>query len=485
MSLFRFPRRRRMAAALALTSTCAVLLPAAAATFNWFNQSGIWSVAGNWMNGSAPSGADPTDVLVFGDLASSPPPSYTATNDFALPTPFVINTIKLQAGTSSVTVAGNPLALAGSSPQIVQNGAAPATFTAPLGFSGTLRHWRHGFRCGDHGGRRLGNASIVKTGVFALDFGSPVAGTLVEHTFHGGLVVNGGSITFSDPTNAETALRANALTLAAGTSIVSAAELRFGEVSGSGSITAQDPITGNGQDIVLSLLGNGTFSGSITSTPVSPGTRKGSFFVRGLGTETLTGSTLQINNELTIGRGATLVLAGNAAIPSANTSAAVVLNGGSFVLDNSGTNNASRLPDSGAGTSLDTRGGGTFSLIGNAAGSSEFVGSLQLGSQSNARSGALTINVTPATGATGATVLAFQTYTRDSKDTPRDTVNFTATDSAGNPLTLGQAGNNPRILFSSTPSLNNGLLSETAKPGTTLAPSHIGWATVNGTISHL
>ncbi len=362
-----------------------------------------------------------------------------------------------------MTIAGNPLGLAGSSPQIVQNGTAPATFTAPLGFSGTLAIGGTGAGAVTFAGAVSGNASIVKTGAFALDFGSPVAGTLVEHTFHGGLVVNGGSITFSDPTNAETALRANALTLASGTSIVSAAELRFGEVSGSGSITAQDPITGSGQDIVISLLGNGTFSGSITSTPVSPATRKGSFFVRGLGTQTLTGSALQINNELTIGRGATLVLAGNAAIPPANTSAAVVLNGGSFVLDNSGTNIASRLPDSGAGTSIDTRGGGAFSLIGNAVGSSEVLGSLQLGNSKNARSGALTINITPATGAAGATVIAFQNYTRDSNDTPRDTVNFTATDSSGNPLSLGLAGSNPRILFSSAPNLNNGLFSETAQ----------------------
>lgn len=69
------------------------------------------------------------------------------------------------------------------------------------------------------------------------------------------------------------------------------------------------------------------------------------------------------------------------------TRGGVVLRGGTFVLDNTAINNNNRLRDAGAGsTSLETIGGGTFSLIGNAAGTTETICCLQLGAAGNERS---------------------------------------------------------------------------------------------------
>ena len=420
-----------------------------------------------------PTGLNASDVLVFGDQGAAP--SYTATNDNAFPSPFTINELLFQANTAAVTISGAPLALGGTNPQIVQNGTVTATINAPVQLAGNLAISGPGTL--SFTGPITGNYGITKSGTGTLDFGSASPTVPVDHTFHGGITVNGGSITFSDASNSQTALRSNQVTLAAGASIFGTSEIRLGELSGSGSITGLDTVTGNGQSVALSLLGNGIYSGGISIIP-SGGTKSGSFFVRGFGTETLTGSALQINNEITVGRGATLVFSGNASV-SSNVNASVVLNGGSFILSNSSTNNQDRLPSAtGAGVDgVDNRGGGLFSLVGNTAGTTETVSNLQLGTSKNARSGALTINVTQPVAAASPTVLTFQSYTRDSKDTPRDTVNFTATDASGNTLTLGQSGNNPRILFSTTPGVTNGLLQET---GTSLDVNHIGWAIVNG-----
>ena len=156
--------------------------------------------------------------------------------------------------------------------------------------------------------------------------------------------------------------------------------------------------------------------------------------------------------DVDIGAGATLTFAGATTL-NAQTSGSVVVDGGAFVLDNTTTNNTDRLRDGSSGsTGLETIGGGSFTLRGNTAGSSETLGRLQLGA-SNERSGALTITVQHNAGSSApdyrAQFLPILLEARSGSGTsiPLDTVNFAAADGSGNALPLGLAGNNPRITF--------------------------------------
>ena len=71
--------------------------PARAATFNWANITGSFTVPANW-GGTAPLGTDPTDILVFGgDVGTTAAnTSYIATNDSAT-NPFLVNQLIFQA----------------------------------------------------------------------------------------------------------------------------------------------------------------------------------------------------------------------------------------------------------------------------------------------------------------------------------------------------------------------------------------------------
>src|SRR5262249_45186786 len=117
--------------------------------------------------------------------------------------------------------------------------------------------------------------------------------------------------------------------------------------------------------------------------------------------------------------------------------------------------------------------------IGNASGTTEEVGRLQLGSAGadpKARSGALTINVTNNGGT--RTRLSFASYSRgvnnlSSTFRPMNTANFTAHEGAGS---LGKSVSGPQILLGSTVPTQNSLLASTDG-----SPSeNLGWATVNG-----
>src|SRR4030095_596048 len=122
---------------------------------------------------------------------------------------------------------------------------------------------------------------------------------------------------------------------------------------------------------------------------------------------------------------------------------------GVFTLDNTTTNITEpngRLRNGDPGsTGLEPIGGGKFSLIGNAAGTTETIGRLQLGSTGGtptSRSGALTINA-PTNGGAGTTII-MQSFARNIATTPMNTVNFTANDGAGS---LGTSVTGARIQF--------------------------------------
>jgi autotransporter-associated beta strand protein len=185
---------------------------------------------------------------------------------------------------------------------------------------------------------------------------------------------------------------------------------------------------------------------------------------------------LQIQKDVVVGGSATLALAGNASLSQQTAAGAIVMSGGTFRLDNSATNNPNRLRDGDASsTGLDSAGGGVFEVIGAFGGTTEIMSRLQLGSPSNARSGALTIRVTQPAATVVPTQLMFQSLSRDGFAPTFSTVNFTATDPLGTEFPLGQLGF-PRISFITPPVLANGLLRNTRN----INPATVGWATVNG-----
>ena len=476
-------------------------LAARAATFTWNSTVGSWSDGTKW-GGSAPTGTNASDVLVFGGDVSL---GYTATNNVAV-TRFQLNQLTLQTTDAGLTgndnfIAGSALQLTGTAPQIVDSGKgftvdAPIDLTAATVFDATLSTGSVTLNYGISG-----NVDIVKNGPGTFRFGTPPFADpglgASANTWLGRLTISAGTFRFNNNAQAApTALRANPVTLSTGATLLFQTKAtdydssaRMGTLSGTGGtvqalgqasvqggLTSQDSL-----DIGIHAFTNGDFAGLLSNARVnnqSAGHPTGVLIVRGTAAQTLSG-TLNIEKDILVGGSATLRLAGTASL-NAQVSGAINLNGGTFVLDNAITNIQTRLRDGTAtSTGVDVIGGGTFSLVGNASvpGTSETVSRLQLGSSSKARSGALTINVTHNAGASAATAITFQAYTRETTPNPCDTVNFTAQTGAGTPLPLGLAGNNPHIVFSTGTLLFNGLLGNTVGG----SANTVGWATVNGT----
>ncbi len=485
---------------------------ASAATFTWNNTTGNWNDGTKW-GGSAPTGTNAADGLVFGgDVGAvlGTAPNYTATNNVPV-TLFQLNQLTLQTTDAGVTgldnfIAGSALQLTGTSPQILENGAG-FTVDAPIDLTATTVLGGSSAGTVSLNYAISGTVDIVKNGPGTFRFGTPpfvnpILGSSAN-TWLGRLTVNAGTLRFNNNAQAApTALRANPVTLSAGASLLFATKtgdpessLRLGTLSGPGGLVqARGQLNAGSQDsldITIHAFTDGDYAGTLSNTLIgvqSAGHGTGTVRWRGTAVQTLSG-TLDIEKDVAVGGGATLRLAGNAslnthiggAIPA---SGAISLNGGTFLLDNATTNLPTRLRDGSSGSSgVDVIGGGTFSLIGNAAGTSETVARLQLGSPTKPRSGALTASVMHNAAGAAATVIDFQSYARDQAQNPCNTVNFAARNGAGTPLTLGLAGNNPRIIFFTTSGtaftapLFNGLLGNTGAADSTT----VGWATVNGT----
>ncbi|MCW5548952.1 MAG: autotransporter-associated beta strand repeat-containing protein, partial [Opitutaceae bacterium] len=140
----------------------------------------------------------------------------------------------------------------------------------------------------------------------------------------------------------------------------------------------------------------------------------------------------------------------NAGGRMASASGFTVKAGGQLVLDNTSNNQADRVGNSAAVTLQ----GGTFGLLGNTgANTSETIGAL------NVSSGANTLNINPG-GTNRNVVLTSSALNR----TAGATVNFTNTTG-----TLGNSGNNPRVIFSAAPTQTNGILAHATVNGTAFA----------------
>ncbi len=442
-------------------------------TFTWNALDGMWSDFSKWIGGQAPTGIDASDQLQFNGSG------YTATNDVAPAggAAFVLNQFTFGT-TGPVALAGNAVRLSGTAPAITQTGAGAVNLNLPISASTPVSFTGNGAGVVTINGALSGIFDLTKSGTSTYRFGSPGLGISSGNAWTGALNLAGGTVTFAQAAAnvspaAASALRGNAINFSSPSAqITSVDELRMGQISGTGGTVTVRDSNGNGRDVVLFASNNATFDGTFSNNAAG-GTGAGKLAVRGVATQTLTG-TVQINDDMTVGHGAGLVLAGNATLGTASAGA-VVLEGGTFTLDNTATNNSDRLRDGAANdTSIETVSGGTFSLLGNASNSTnEFIGRLQLGNAKNPRGGALTINVSQP-GNFGTT-LSIASYSRVSTLTPRNTVDFTAS-KAGVTVAPGQSTSLPRILvFNITTTGAGGLLTSSD-----ISDSAIGWATVNG-----
>ena len=435
-------------------------------------------------------------------------PKFFSNNTIAA-SPFLLNQLVLNvtgpASTFSL-INGNSLAFVGTTPQLIQNSSGGIAINTPLILDGTLTVGGDGQGLATANAKISGIANIVKNGTSTFRFGTTGSGNFLppsDNTWLGTVQINAGTVRFNN--NAEsgrTAVRANPIFMNGVSAVFSCnSEIRVGTVSGDFGdfrtfITTLETANPDSESILITALSDGVYRGALTlMPPIGTGGNKGELLVRGTGTQTLAGI-INIDEDVIVGRGATLVLAGSASLGN-QTQGSIVLNGGTFRLENEDTNNNNRLREGGvvAGNStvLQPIGGGTFILAGNAAGTIETTGRLQIGAfglvngvqASSPRSGHLNIELVHRAGLAAETSLTFQNYSRDQRTlTQLATVNFSATDDSATPqfLALGQPGNAPRINLTDgafTVPLVNGLMSATDG-----APS-VGWATVNspGTLS--
>ena len=488
-----------------------------AVTFTWAGVTGTFIDGNKWVGGTAPSGLDPLDMLIFaGDVGTTISPSnYIATSN-GLGNFFLVNQLNFQAttttpGTGPVqTITGfTPILLGGANPTITQSGSASILVDAPIRLGANLilagntlaNDTAHDKAMVTLNGSVSGNYDITKTGTSTFRFGSASPTAVSDNTWFGTLNINEGTIRFNNNAYAApTALRANPVVMSSATALLSTlfkplgtaanqdpeSSLRFGTLSGSAGVVEGKRETATAGvfdsiDIAITTLTSGSFGGTLRNNATGAGSTSGKFILRGIGTQTFTG-TLDLSKDVEIGDISTMVMGGNASL-GLQTAGTIIFGGGSLRLDNTTINNPNRLRNGNSGsTGIETIGGGTLSLIGNTLGTAESASRVQLGSSGNSRSGALTINVTH--NATAApTTFNFESYSRDAAGNPYNTVNFTANNGSGTTLALGSAGNAPRITFNtitgtifSVP-VFNGLIGNT---GTADATS-VGWATVNGT----
>jgi fibronectin-binding autotransporter adhesin len=307
-----------------------------------------------------------------------------------------------------------------------------------------------------------GDSLTITSGLAGLNgFTKSSAGTLIfdgaggTNGLVGDITLNGGTLQAGSATNngASQVLRSNAVHLAGGTTLTTVGttiDLRVGSLSGSGSIT---PAVGGAINVLA--RSDATFSGTMTTT--------GGLNLRGSNgtTQIFNGNLTGLTGTYGINSGATLKLSGTGDSTSGVAGVtSIATRGGSFVMDNT-SGNTSAAAGRVSNTATLSMLGGTISLIGNSAGTSETVGAITL------NSGAATISVTN-NGGTGTQLTI--TDTGSLRDSTSMTVNF-----EGIGGTLGSTGANPRITFSGTPFTGTGgLLSNTAGGAT------VGWATVNG-----
>ncbi len=461
-------------------------------TFTWNNTTAAWSDPSAW-GGTAPLGNDFTDLLQFsGDvgITAGTAPNYTSTSDVA--GSFKLNALQFNltdvAGLATdppmivSSAPGSQLAFGGIAPSLRQLNAGAITMDVPFDLKAPLTLQGDGLGPVTMNLGISGLYDITKNGASTFRFGTPVpvlpaTGVPSDNTWMGRLTINGGTVRFNNNAfSGITALRLNPVTLTDPTALLTcSSELRVGTLTGNAGLV-QSQVTGTNtstENIVIQAISSGTYAGGIRlGPPTGTGGTGGALVVRGPGEQILSG-TLDLNKDVVVG--GKLTLSGAASLGS-QTQGAITLDGGTLKLDNTAVNNTNRLRDaSGTSTGLDTNGGGTFRLVGNAAGTTETIGRVQLGSASKGRSGQVRVALAHAS-TSAPTVLTCGSISRDVTTVAQTaTIDFSASNAAGAALALGSPGNTPRVMFTTAPVLLNTLITNS------LGTGPVGFATVNGT----
>ena len=414
--------------------------------------SGNWNNAANW-SGGLPISANAAEL----DFNGSGGVAYTATDDIA--GSFILNILKLGSTDTAVTEVISDGGVTTNNLSLSNNGATGATITQSGAGAFNLQ------------------IGLVLTGTSAVTLGGAGAGQVTLSGPISGasaLTISGSNYTFANSTantyTGATTVSGGAVTLnATAVAISSNLTVSGGTVTyqANNQIADNRNVTANGGTIALGAfsdtvntltVGGGSITGAgggiitpasttITSGSVSAiiaGT--GTLTKNGTGTGTLSGADTYSGNT-TVNNG-TLTLNGNGSILNSLTINIGASNTyGTLTLDNSGTNVGDRINDT-AVVNINNQ-GGTLNYIGNAASSSETFATLGI----NSGIGVLSVSNSTA-GASAQLNIGNLTHT------------LGALDFRGSGGTLGTAGNNPRVVFTTAPATAGQIIG--------------GWATVNG-----
>lgn|GEM_PF-4187354 len=272
-------------------------------------------------------------------------------------------------------------------------------------------------------GNILWNGTLVKVGsagdtlLFNRNAsGSGTGGFVFLNTgatldLQGGTVTVGGQIDpFTDSFNNRRHVN---LATATGTTLNANRDIALGTLTGTGTLTTS---TAGAKTITLDSAASSSFGGAITS-----GAGTVHLLKRGSGTQTFT-SAIATGGTLTLDEGGLTLANGGTLLGLSG----LILNGGTFVLDNTAANNTNRLSN----TAPLTFQGGTFQMLGNAAAaSSETIGTATVAG------GATTLRLTPS--GTQPLTLTLSGLTRTGG----------ALDFAADSGTLGAGGSNPAVFI--------------------------------------
>ncbi|HEV3416863.1 MAG TPA: hypothetical protein VG056_08630, partial [Pirellulales bacterium] len=246
----RFRRISVVATLLIVLSTASSI---AHAQYSWHDDSnGDWIASGNWMGGMAPPGTA-ADALTFGSDAMS---SYMANID---PThnPWIANSITFKDG--AATISGeidnsnaSGLLLAGTNPQITQQGAGVDAFTTPVVLGG--------------------DTTIDGSGTGTLTFGAAIT----EQSSRASIAIaspnatvnffNGGDKTKLDSTYS------GGTTISAGTVVLGSSSFnsQSGAIAGGPLGTGRITIGGDSAaNLIFTSSANGVTSALIISNPIT------------------------------------------------------------------------------------------------------------------------------------------------------------------------------------------------------------------------
>lgn len=328
---------------------------------SWKNPSpGIWSEGSNWDTDAPASTA--TTVVNFNQAGT-----YTSTQDMG--DGFVLN--RLNLGAPQLSLAGDSLNFAGTSPQINQNSASDVTIDNALALSATTALGGSGAGAVTLSGLISGNGALVKTTAGLLTLGG-------ANTHSGGTSIGAGSLVLA---SSNAALGSGTLIMAGGTTFKVAsgpgADITNPLLLTNGEVTVDVPYFG-ATDVRLGGLISGNGRLKVTSDALGRGltlsnanTFHGGVLLAGGAAHTR----LYISNPAALGTGmlrTELNSPGGGLYTAANlTDGSGVANAIEIATDcllfvNTGTGNNLKLsgPISGSGGSLYKEGNATLTLTG-------------------------------------------------------------------------------------------------------------------------